>query len=80
MLKYTSEDLKAFYSEAVSAQPGMSSSLAVENWLWNETVLGKVLWKLRESNLHCADTATKFFARRNLVPDRQIQYKGAQAF
>ena len=80
MLKYTSEDLKAFYSEAVSAQPGMSSSLAVENWLWNETVLGKVLWKLRESNLHSADTATKFFARRNLIPDRQIQYKGAQAF
>jgi len=35
MLKYACEDLKAFYSEAMSAQPGMSTSLAVENWLWN---------------------------------------------
>ena len=37
-LKVCSEDLKAFYSEAISAQPGMSTSLAVENWLWNKTV------------------------------------------
>ena len=80
MLKCTSEDLKAFYSEAASAQPGMSSSLAVENWLWNETVLGKVLWKLREEHLDSPDAATQFLARRNLVPDRQIQYKGASAF
>jgi D-proline reductase (dithiol) PrdB len=80
MLKYTCEDLKAFYSEAASAQPGMSSSLAVENWLWNETVLGKVLWKLREEHLDGPDTSTRFLARRNLVPDRQIQYKGAPAF
>ena len=80
MLKCTCEDLKAFYSEAASAQPGMSSSLAVEHWLWNETVLGKVLWKLREEHLDSPDTATKFLARRNLVPDRQIQYKGAPVF
>ena len=33
MLKFVCEDLKAFYSEAMSAQPGMSSSLSVENWL-----------------------------------------------
>ena len=80
MLKYTCEDLKAFYSEAMSAQPGMSSSLTVENWLWNETVLGKMLWKFREENLEHPDPYTQYFARRSLIPDRQIHFKGAPVF
>lgn len=80
MLKYTCEDLKAFYSEAMSAQPGMSTSLAVEHWLWNETALGASLWQLREANTDNEDDKTRCFAQRTLVPDRQIQYKGAPVF
>ena len=80
MLKYACEDLKAFYSEAMSAQPGMSASLTVENWLWNETVLGEILWKLREEHLDAPDTEIRHLAQRNLIPDRQLQYKGAPTF
>ena len=80
MLKHTCEDLKAFYSEAASAQPGMSSSLAVENWLWNETVLGKVLWNFREEHVDDSDTYIGYLAKRGLIPDRQIQFKGAPVF
>ena len=80
MLKYACEDLKAFYSEAMSAQPGMSSSLAVEHWLWNETALGRTLWQLREANTDSADDYTRTFARRTLVPDRQVHYKGAPVY
>ncbi len=80
MLKYACEDLKAFYSEAMSAQPGMSSSLSVEHWLWNETALGKALWQLREANTDNTDATTRYFAQRTLVPDRQIHYKGAPVF
>lgn len=80
MLKFACEDLKAFYSEAMSAQPSMSSSLAVEHWLWNETALGKALWQLRERNTDNADTYTRYFAQRTLIPDRQIHYKGAPVF
>ncbi len=58
MLKFACEDLKAFYSEAMSAQPGMSTSLSLENWLWNETVLGKLLCKFREGNLGNPDAYT----------------------
>ena len=29
---------------------------------------------------HSPDTATQFLTRRNLVPDRQIQFRGAPAF
>jgi hypothetical protein len=80
MLKHTSEDLKAFYSEAMSAQPGMSSSLVVENWLWNETVLGKVLWNFREEHVDDPDSYIGYLAQRGLIPDRQIQLKGAPVF
>ena len=80
MLKHTCEDLKAFYSEAASAQPGMSSSLAVENWLWNETVLGKVLWNFREEHVDDPDSYIGYLAQRGLIPDRQIQLKGAPVF
>jgi len=80
MLKHTCEDLKAFYSEAMSAQPGMSSSLVVENWLWNETVLGKVLWNFREEHVDDPDSYIGYLAQRGLIPDRQIQLKGAPVF
>ena len=80
MLKYACEDLKAFYSEAMSAQPGMGTSLAVEHWLWNETALGAALWRLRESNTDNTDSYTRYFAQRTLIPDRQVHYKGAPVF
>jgi hypothetical protein len=80
MLKYATEDLKAFYSEAMSAQPGMGSSLAVENWLWNETVLGKILWRLRDVCMAHDDPYAKYFGQRNLVPDRQVNLVGAEVF
>lgn len=80
LLKHACEDLKAFYSEAMSAQPGMTSSLAVEHWLWNETALGRALWRLREENTGHTDPYTRRFAQRTLVPDRQIQFRGAPVF
>lgn len=80
MLKFACEDLKAFYSEAMSAQPGMTSSLAVENWLFNGTVLGRMLWKFRESYADHSDPDIRALAQRSLVPDRQVQFKGAPVF
>lgn len=80
LLKFVCEDLKAYYSEAASAQPGMSTSIAVEHWLFNETVLGKLLWQLRDTRTEHEDDETRFLARRSLIPDRQIQYKGATAY
>ena len=80
LLKLVCEDLKAYYSEAASAQPGMSASIAVEHWLFNETVLGKLLWQLRNSHTDHEDDEKKFFARRSLIPDRQVQFQGATAY
>ena len=80
MLKLVCEDLKAFYSEAASAQPGMATSIAVEHWIFNETVLGNLLWRFRETHADDPDADTRLLARRQLIPDRQIQYRGAPVF
>jgi len=80
LLKLACEDLKAFYGEAMSMQPGMTSSEAVEHWLWNETTLGRAFWTFRESNTAHPDSYTRYFAQRTLIPDRQIHFKGAEVF
>ena len=80
MLKLCCEDLKAFYSEAITAQPGINKNLDVENWLWNDTVLGRTLWTLRDVGIDSADTFINLFAKRSLVPDRQVHLKGAPVF
>lgn len=80
LLKLACEDLKAFYGEAMSAQPGMSSSHAVEHWLWNETALGRALWKFREENTNHPDSYTRYLAQRTLIPDSQLHFKDAPVF
>ncbi len=80
LLKLACEDLKAYYGEAMSAQPGMSSSLAVEHWLWNETTLGRMFWKFRAANTGHPDRYTRYLAQRTLIPDRQVHHKGAPVF
>ena len=44
-----SDDIKAFYLEAATAQPGRSAtSGALNDWLYKETALGAVLYDLRD--------------------------------
>lgn len=72
VLKLAYEDLKAYYGEAITAQPGYGSSLRVEHWLFNETVLGKALWTLRDICRASDDESFQYLGRNSIVPDRQI--------
>ncbi len=47
-LKLAAEDLKAYYVEGVTAQPGQEalSSKALKEWFWSNTTAGKVLLEL----------------------------------
>lgn len=49
-LKYAVEDLKAYYNEGITAQPGQSgtSSKVLQEWFWEETVAGEVLLALKK--------------------------------
>jgi hypothetical protein len=50
-LKLAVEDLKAYYFEGITAQPGQSgaSSRALQDWFWDETVAGGVLLDLKKA-------------------------------
>jgi hypothetical protein len=47
-LKLAVEDLKSYYNEGITAQPGQeqASSKVLQDWFWDETVGGKVLLSL----------------------------------
>ena len=49
-LRFTIEDLKTYYFEAVTAQPGMeiSSARSLLGWFWGDTIAGKTLLAVAE--------------------------------
>lgn len=72
VLKLAYEDLKAYYGEAITFQPGFGASKRVEDWLFKETVLGKALWRLRRICRASDDEYLRYLGRNSIVPDRQI--------
>ena len=77
VLKLAYEDLKAYYTEAITMQPGFGTSHRVEDWLFQETSLGRALWRLREACRACDDEQYQFLGRNSIVPDRQINPAGS---
>jgi hypothetical protein len=53
LLRLASEDLKAYYAESVTAQPGHNGqdpgSQDIANWFWGETKSGNMLLALRDA-------------------------------
>jgi hypothetical protein len=50
LFRFAVEDLKAYYSEALTAQPGHSiaDSTTLADWFWRETTAGRVLFAVQE--------------------------------
>lgn len=67
-LRLVYQDLKAYYFEAVAAQPGSRAALEARHWFWHDTVAGQVLFKLRDVCLASQDEAVKRFGGKSLVP------------
>jgi hypothetical protein len=69
LLRLAIEDLKSFYFEAMTAQPGQqASSTALAKWFWGETAAAKVLFLLQERWKDSADPALEEFSRLLLIP------------
>jgi hypothetical protein len=64
------DDLKAYYTEAVTAQPGQESpSIEVLNkWFWTETAASKALYSLRDACLKSEDGMLKLLGMVLIVP------------
>ncbi len=71
-LRYTADDLKAYYYEAITAQPGADklSGQAIEKWFWEDTVAARVLRGVKEVVSNGEDDSLKQTAARSLVPQK----------
>ena len=69
-LKNAYEDMRAWYFEAVAAQPGKAAGTSnqVTDWFWHETTAGAVLKKLNEAGRESDDAAMQAFVRFLLLP------------
>ena len=72
-LRMTVEDLKAFYFEAVVAQPGhVSDSEAVADWFWSQTTAARVINAIREICLGLKGNDYQLLGKLLLIPRSQL--------
>jgi len=68
LLRFAADDLKAYYLEAVAAEPGKPSSRQLYGWFWRETTAGSALIALRHMLLASDSERVKLIAGNFLVP------------
>ena len=67
--KQMADDLRYFYMEAAIAKPGsLVTDTQIGNWLWGETILGKVLIAIRDWAMESEDPGFKALAPTAMVP------------
>jgi len=71
-LKCAAEDLKAFYNEAATAQPGRATAREVERWYWNDCQAGRLVREIRERCGERDDEELRRIAAGALVPASQL--------
>ena len=71
LLKWATDDLKAYYFDAATARPGASSDVILADWLWGETVCGRLFLELCEICAASEDAMVKRLGDRSLVPHIQ---------
>jgi hypothetical protein len=69
-LKLAVEDLKSYYFEGITAQPGQSgaSSQMLNDWFWDETVAGKVLLAVKKACEASPDKMMNMIGAHFIVP------------
>jgi hypothetical protein len=69
-LKLAVEDLKGYYIEAVTAQPGQEdlSSKALKEWLWDKTTAGEVLVELIKTCSQSENEKIKMMGAHFIAP------------
>ena len=67
-LKLACDELKAYYYEAKSVQPGRHGSAAIQHWFWHDTAAGEAFVAIRARAGQSADPSMKPLATLSLVP------------
>ncbi|MCR3921323.1 MAG: hypothetical protein NUK65_02260 [Firmicutes bacterium] len=73
-LRYAAEDLKAYYYEAITAQPGAAdlTSQVLDKWFWDDTIAGTLLRGVRDVCINSKDEALRLTGLRSLIPQRTL--------
>jgi hypothetical protein len=73
-LKFAVEDLKSYYIEGITAQPGQdrASSKTLDDWFWDKTVCSKVLLALKKICESSSDEMLKMTGSFFLVPHGRV--------
>lgn len=66
--RFAVDDLKAFYLEAASAGDAGICAVQLQDWLWNQTRLGRLLRAYRAGSLDGADKRRELVGGKFLVP------------
>lgn len=72
------DDLKAYYAEGLTSQPGQSSpsSKAFSNWFWGETIASKVILRLAQKLGKSENSIMQIVGKVLLVPvDQRHRHK-----
>ena len=74
-LKFAADDLKAYYFEGITAQPGQESASGqvLSDWFWEDTVAGKVLLAVREVCKESEDGLLRTVGRALIAPSKVIR-------
>lgn len=72
-LNLATDDLKAYYSEGITSQPGQEapSSKAVSDWFWGETLAGKILLMIKDICKKSEDGLMQVVGKILIVPAEQ---------
>ena len=79
VLKNAVEDLKAYYVEGITAQPGQggASSQVLQDWFWDDTAAGEVLLKLKGVCEQSDDRVLSMMGKFFMVPGDVVRRKAA---
>lgn len=73
LLRLASEDIKAFYLKAVSAQPGQSTDATVlADWFWGDTYAALCINEVRKICLTLEDNDMQLVGKLLLIPRNQM--------
>ena len=77
-VKFAVEDLKAYYIEAIIAQPGQegASGQKLQDWFWDETKAGEVLLELKKVCQASPDKLMNMIGTQFIVPGNVARRKG----
>jgi hypothetical protein len=76
-LKFAVEDLKSYYIEGITAQPGQEkvSAARLADWFWDETVAGQMIFDIKKAYEDNEDRALAMTASHFLVPGNIVRRK-----